>query len=307
MEKALQRYELPPRIGKKPKERIFEIDFLRGFDVFLMVLCHFCYDLGSQGIRDLFIVPSHVPSWVTSLSSFCESVFYSITVPNGWPWAGDLVNTHLFSLECAGAGLFVFLCGVSCAFSKSNFKRGLKLLYVAMGLTLVLYIGTHLGFLNATIIMGILHAMAIALIVYAIYDHFFGEWWQTYAAAIVLAIASGFVVWFGYQRTGYHAGDYFEWNHTLGDYWKILIGTARTGDDYFSPVLVTTGVFLGAVVGKTLYKDRRPLTPDWFPKKWAKPIIWLGKHSLAVYVFHQIVLYLLMCLILLPAGYRLNL
>lgn len=298
MNNAFANYNLPAR---KDRERIFEIDFLRGFDVFLMIVCHFAYDMG-PGIRDFFHFPASYPEWVKAMDRFGNSVFFAITQPGGTRWGMDSAVTSLFPLEVIGAGLFVLLCGISCSFAKSNFERGIKLYYVAMIITLFLY---AYGFfskhavmgVSPAIILGILHAMAFALILYAIFDHFFNKWWQTFIAAIVLSAGALYGVWYFGQSMN-------EWDYSLGDFWKLLVGMVRTGDDYFSPLLISAVLFLGASIGKTLYRAKRSYLPKWFPKKWAKPFIFLGKHSLEVYILHQVVLYLILAVMLYPIGFR---
>jgi uncharacterized membrane protein len=316
MDNLFATYNLPTRRNGQNRERIFEIDFLRGFDVFLMVLVHFTYDMG-PGVSDIFRSPEQYPNWVDAMNRLGSSIFFAITSPIGTYWGSDSVYTTLFPLEAIGAGLFVFICGISCSFAKSNFQRGIKLFYVAMIMTLVLsffdYFAYHTvsGFLvldgtkeavSPYIIMGILHAMAIALLLYALFDHFFNQWWQTFLAAAVLCFFSAFSLWYGYPN-GYMPS----WGYSLGDFWKLLVGLARTGDDYFSPLLISAVLFLGATVGKTLYKEKKAYTPKWFPKKWASPFIFLGKHSLEVYVLHQVFLYLVLALILWSSGFRLAL
>jgi uncharacterized membrane protein len=306
MDNLFATYNLPARRNGQNHERIFEIDFLRGFDVFLMMLVHFTYDMG-PGVSDIFRAPAQYPSWVDAMDRLGSSVFFAVTSPIGTRWGNDLVFTTLFPLEAIGAGLFVFLCGISCSFAKSNFQRGIKLFYVAMIMTLVLSFYDYFAYhkvigVSPYIIMGILHAMAIALLLYAFFDHFFNQWWQTFVAAIVLCFFSAFSLWYGYPN-----GNMASWDYSLGDFWKLLVGLARTGDDYFSPLLISAVLFLGATVGKTLYKEKKAYTPKWFPKKWATPFIFLGKHSLEVYVLHQVVLYLVLALILWSSGFRLAL
>jgi uncharacterized membrane protein len=306
MDNLFASYNLSARRNGKSRERIFEIDFLRGFDVFLMVLVHFTYDIG-DGIRDIFRSPAQYPNWVVTMQKLGSSIFFAITSPIGTPWGNDFVYTTLFPLEVIGAGLFVFISGISCSFAKSNFQRGIKLFYVAMILTMTLsffdFFAYHtLEGVSPFIIMGILHAMAIALLLYALFDHFFNKWWQTFIAAGVLVFFSGFSIWYGYPN-----GAMASWDNSLTDFWKLLVGLVRTGDDYFSPLLISAVLFLGATVGKTLYKAKKAFTPKWFPKKWASPFLFLGKYSLEVYVLHQVVLYLILAVILWSSGFRLAL
>ena len=84
-----------------PRRRIDLIDALRGLAVVLMVLHHLAFDL---------VAYAGAPLWL-----FTNPVF-------------DVLH-YIF------AGLFIFLSGVSSRFSRSNIKRGLKVLAAALLIT----------------------------------------------------------------------------------------------------------------------------------------------------------------------------
>jgi uncharacterized membrane protein len=281
-------YEMPLR-KKVNRERVFEIDFLRGFDIFLMLLLHFCYDLSA--INLFFKAPSTgALPWVEGMRSFGASVFLMIDIG------------ELFSLEFFFSGLFMFLSGISCSFSHSNFTRAIKLSYVALLMTLALEFADRFTGLNVHIYLGILHSLAIAMLLYSFVDHFWKSFWVDYGVGIFFTILLAVTL--------YLSNGPLDWADLTGvfpkDGWKLLVGMARAGDDYFSPMLTCALMFLGAVVGKTVYHSRKPLTPAWFPKKWATPILFLGQHSLEAYILHQPASILALWIILAPFGYRLG-
>jgi uncharacterized membrane protein len=281
-------YELPIR-KKVARERVFEIDFLRGFDILLMVLLHFCYDLSA--INAFFKAPaSGSLPWVKGMISFGGTIFQLIDFG------------ELFSLEFFFSGLFMFLSGISCSFSHSNFTRGIKLSFVAVLMTLALECADHFTGLDVHIYLGILHSLAIAMLLYSFVDHFWKSYWVDYGVGIAFTIALGLTLYYSDCAVYY---DYPVTNLPK-DGWKLLLGLGHAGDDYFSPLLTCTLMFLGAVVGKTLYRKRQPLTPAWFPKKWANPILFLGQHSLEAYILHQPLSILALWIILAPFGYRLG-
>src|SRR5574344_1365856 len=110
MEKA-QTITLPAfKSERHKKERVFEIDFLRGFAIFLMILLHGCcvfYDVGPHGMIRL---PDQQPNPenIERVAQFFLHVFGAIDYGNLW------------ILEFFFSGMFMFLCGISCAFAKSN-------------------------------------------------------------------------------------------------------------------------------------------------------------------------------------------
>ena len=300
-----------------PKEkgrRIFEIDFLRGIAITLMVLLHFCYTFG-YGPKDFYgIKIGQEPDWYIGLARFFRFVFCSITQSKGSSlidWgdkiAGMNAFTNLHSLEVFWSGMFMFLAGVSCTLSKSNMKRGVQIFLVANLLSMVLELATDI--LSPTFDMhiwcGILHALGIAIIIYSVFDHFFSKWWQTYIAFIVLTIVSGIVIWNVYASNQFMQSikpPFATLEELAKNMGELLIGTKRYGDDYFSPLLVTTAVFAGASVGKTVYRKKKSLLPSWFKTGWGRPICYVGRHTLFIYVIHQIVAALFLILIMSASG-----
>lgn len=300
---------LPKRGQLKSKPRVFEIDFLRGFAILLMVLCHLCYDF--MTIPSMFTAPaSGEPGWVRAVVSFGNKIFPTI------------VSGDLYSLEFFFSGMFMFLSGVSCSFSKSNPKRSIKLAFVAALMSVMLDGVTILsnGAFTIHIWIGILQSLSISMIVYSLVDHFFPSFWVDYALGIfftiilgiTLYVSNGPVHWKDLTNsiwnmdtlcTNGSCNKYSEWFLCI---FKIFFGLARAGDDYFSPFMTLALMFLGATVGKTLYKDRKSLISDKMPKKWATPIIWMGRHSLEIYILHQPALYLAILLMLMPSGYTLS-
>lgn len=290
MEKSLRRYQLVPRF-KITKERVFEIDFLRGLDIILMLIVHFVCDLG---MLDSFLNPPEVqPEWIVTMQLLCSSIF------------NEIVNGSLFFLEFFFSGLFMFLCGISCAFAHSNFKRGIQLAYVAVFLSILLDVADALFGLNSHIYVGILHALAIGLLIYSLVDHFFPSYKADFLCGILFTILVGITSYYycgsGAHLTNLDLANGNDWNQA----WKLLFGLARAGDDYFSPLITTSLIFLGATVGKTIYRERKSLIKRDFKKGWAKPFLWIGNKTLYAYVLHQPVFYAFLALFFLPFGYHL--
>lgn len=139
--KSKNNFFLPTRFFTK-KERVFEIDFLRGFDIFLMILVHATFTLGF-GATIVFTWPNGMPLWINKSIDFFRFIFVAITQPAGsasnaflMHTIGYSATTNLFSLEAFFAGLFMFLCGISCTFSESNLSRGMKLAFVSALMTI---------------------------------------------------------------------------------------------------------------------------------------------------------------------------
>ncbi len=116
--------------------RIWEIDFLRGLAIILMVGYHLLYDLGDFAGVEKFLIFST-----------------DLTTP-GW-----LIAQHLF------AGLFVFISGISSNFSRNNFRRMLKYLAVALLITAATYLFDP----ESAIVFGIIHCLAFSVLIYGFF------------------------------------------------------------------------------------------------------------------------------------------
>ncbi len=224
-------------------ERIWEIDFLRGLAILLMVAYHFGFDLVElAGVRR-----------VAGIAVDLQSGPFRIAV-------------------AFFAGLFIVLCGISGSLTRSNFRRGLKLLAVALLVTAASYVFSP----NQVILFGILHGLAVCILLY-------GATLEK-AGPIACLIASGAVF------TVSIAVPIILKNTPIRSDWLLPFGIVSdtfTSYDYF-PLLPWLGVFLaGAAIGKAFYATRRSLLP------WGRPV-WLvnaaGRHSLWIYVIHQPVL-----------------
>ena len=133
----------PADNAAEPRQRIWEIDFLRGVAIILVIGYHFLFDLGEfVGIRKFL-------GWSTNLSSVA--------------WT---IAQHFF------AGLFVLLAGTSCTLTRSNVRRGLRLLAVSLAVTVATYIFDP----ASAIFFGILQCLAVSMLLYGAAFEKAGDW-----------------------------------------------------------------------------------------------------------------------------------
>ncbi|MCL2408226.1 MAG: DUF1624 domain-containing protein [Oscillospiraceae bacterium] len=220
------------------RERIELIDTLRGLSVVLMVAHHFLYNL---------VYFLGAPGWL-----FSNPVF-------------DVLH-YIF------AGLFIALSGVSSRFSQSNVKRGLKVIALAICITVV----TH--FMDMPIIFGILHLLGFSMLFFGLTSRL----WDKipvkatpfiYAALIIASAlatahftpASNHLWMFGWPGPGFLSYDYFP---ILPWFFVFMFGTSL-------------GVYINA------HKF-----PAWFYKTYNIPVFpKVGRRALLIYILHQPILY----------------
>ncbi len=318
--KYMKKQRLANRFATK---RIFEVDFMRGFDIILMIAVHFCFAASATGLMGLLFDSSSASNGsIRAMNYFCGNVFDAIVVTSGIANPFGEGRFCLLFLEIFFSGLFIFLSGISCSFARNNAKRAFQLAYLAEIMTVVLIalsvtINNLEGHACAfddnsvscdiyrhspsiSIILGILQSMAIALIIYSLFDHFFNKFYQTFTAAIFWSIIAIVTAYFATNTTNGMA----HVARDARDWWKLLLGVARYGDDYFSPTQTTAVLFLGATFGKLFYSNKKSLLPEWFSGKWATPVLFIGKHTLLIYIMHMPIIYGILTIVYLAAGYK---
>lgn len=245
--------------------RAFELDFLRGFALFMMLLHHLAYDL-----RYLFGVDAF---------AFQES---------GW---------FLYALRPVFVSVFLAVSGICSTFSRSNARRGGRMLLAALLLSLLSW-GADLLFEGGLLIVfNILHLLALATILYAGLERLEGGRGHRtdMGDAVLVLLSLAFV---------------FAWRPlaeaTAPASWALLpFGLVPAGlvmSDYM-PLVPWLGFFLGGVlIGRIAYAGRTTRFPGaeagrTLPYRLSRPFRFLGRHSLWVYALHQPILIGLLSLV----------
>lgn len=247
--------------------RIWELDFIRGLCVLLMILDHALFDLGFVFLEQWF--PGGGEGLLPALCRFARDFYW-----------GHPLRVLIQPLVVLA---FMLVSGISCGFSRSNLRRGLKLLAVALLLTLATYaLDCALGYTDNFIIrFGILHLLAVSILLYGWISRF-GRW-PALTLGLALALAG---LWFGaHPLTAEGLLPYI-----LG------AGGGSYSADYY-PLLPWAGYFLiGGALTTALYRERQSRFPCRGQGRALKPLLFLGRHALAAYVLHQPVIYGLLLL-----------
>lgn len=230
--------------------RFDSIDALRGIAIVWMTAFHFCFDLNHfQYIRQ----------------DFYNDPF--------WTWQRTaIVSLFLF---CAGLGQAV---AVDQQQSASRFwKRWAQV----AGCALLVTAGSYFVFPRTYIHFGVLHGIALMLVIV----RFSAGWGRWLWLAGALALALKFIA---VQAHGaWPAADFLNdkpWN------WLGLISRKPVTEDYV-PLIPWLGVmWWGMAAGQWLLRRHRAVLAQPLPAA-AAPLSWLGRWSLSWYMLHQPVLF----------------
>lgn len=243
---------------EKRADRAWELDFLRGLALILMLTMHLGWDLRYEFRLDT--------------ADFLES------------------NWYYFWIHPLNLVLFVGVAGVCCAFSRNNLKRGLKLLAASLAFNLGTFLATKYFGIDCLIIFNVLHVLTVSVFLYCLIV-FLEEkaGLKSEAVSAVMLLAGLTVILMGPYIGTLEGLEEMWFLYPLG----VRIGNVPAQADYL-PLFPWLGVFLaGAVAGRTLYKEKKTLFPveNKILKGICAPVEFMGRHSLIIYIVHQPLLY----------------
>lgn len=266
---------------KKDKlaKRIIELDILRGIAVVLMMFDHLMYDF-------IGILPMVFKDYPFDLYYYAQAY---------WNWDVRIIVRYFI--------LFIFLgiSGICCSFSKSNLSRGIKLMIFAMLLTLATnIIGRFINDPDLMITFGVLHCIALSLILIGLLEKITSNKW-IYLAVGLIMVSVGLYLHISPEYGNYQ---YYDGVPMYQAILEQIVGINKYGGDCFPLFLHGGQIFIGVFLGKLLYANKKSL----FKKSKYKNnvLTFIGRNSLIVYFAHQIILPVLAGLVLLILGYSLN-
>jgi uncharacterized membrane protein len=258
-------------------KRIWELDFLRGLAIIMMVFDHFMFDF------------AYLPNYFSN--------FYEVNHPF-FNWLNDFARMYWNStLRFFGREFFVLLflliSGISFTFSKDNFKRGFKMLLVALvitGVTWIIDLTLNFGVL---IVFGVIHMFAVNTLIVALMRKYI-------KSEIILLFIGMLIITFSFIY-GFFTPTSTQLS--LTELPKIIIGINSYGADHFGILPYLGIILIGTVVGKTFYSQRVSLVPQ--VQLSSRNIFLLtGKYSLYVYVIHQPIVLGIVAIIAYSFGFR---
>ena len=267
-------------------KRVWELDFLRGLSILLVVWDHAMYDFARV-----------FSSWATGPSDFLRSTYR---------FAHEYIYGDLRFLW-RPAFLFLFFCtsGLCTALSKNNLFRGMRLWCVACAVSLVTFVAEAVSGEYAFALFGVLHCLAVCILSFCL------VYWASkgitalcaklgkreYDTSVERWVSTGLC----FALAGIFIALHFTYNVTLSEMTKHYayvisdskwIGLFVVNDkwwtaDYFPLLPYISFFYIGAGFSRVLYEKKRSLLPlvDGY---WNRPFCFTGRHSLIVYLGGQV-------------------
>lgn len=233
--------------------RVYFIDELRGVLIIYVVIYHLLYDIG------LF-------------SPTVESWLFSDTI-------------QMIRICCTGA--LIFISGISCLYSHSNFQRGIKTLGIGMVITLFTYLLAP----QEIILFGIMHFFGVSMIIYALCERILKR-----IPTLIGILISGFlflilfrIYYSEISLFGFVLAQFPETFrlHPFLFFLGIFPNSVYSADYY--PLFPWIFLFLcGSFTGRII-KEKK--APSLFYKKHSNFLTLAGQHTMIIYLIHQPVLY----------------
>lgn len=235
------------------EKRIHELDLLRGFLIILVMIDHLVWSI------NFYCFSSTQPF----LSAYWSSTFRSV-----------IRQIVLFA--------FMFTCGISCYLSRNNKKRGLILFFICLAITIATYALQNLSIFNGRVIKidcNILLVISLSILIFNVFSRLDNKNLWLITGVMMLFY---FFILLSEKMNPTVEYDHFRSILTCS-FNPIKAGYVA---DYLPLFPYIIFLFFGAIFGRNFLSKRQNL----FKKhEWERPICFLGRHTLLVYVVHEIV------------------
>ncbi len=237
-------------------KRIPELDFFRGLAFVLMFIQHAFFDLRHVLGQDVL--------------AFQDTAWFM-------DWLRPIIL------------LFILLVsGISCTFSRNNFKRAGILLLYALGVTLAFELVSYFGQMSMHVYFNVFHLLTVGIFLYAVItvrEKAVPEDARKDRISLLLLVFGVVCLYLGtaVERTPYLSHNYLLF---LG----LRAARVPAMADYL-PIFPWFGIFLvGAAIGRRFYRSRVTLLTPTAVRgmaTWGRPFNFIGRHPLLIYAIHQ--------------------
>ncbi len=236
------------------EKRIHEIDLLRGFLIILVIFDHLLWFLN-------FYIFHHTSTFLN------------------WYWTSELRNAVRQVVLC----LFLFTCGISCFFSRNNKRRGFLLFLLCVGITVATHLIQLMPMFNNRVIaidFNILGVIALSILIYCVFEK--------RSSKDLLIIAGILCLFYFFIIVSLRISDNTVY-YPFRSIFYCEFNPVREGyvGDYLPLFPYIIALFFGVVFARKVYSNKQSL----FKRKgnWEKPICFLGRHTLIIYIAHEVI------------------
>ena len=232
--------------------RFDAVDALRGLAMVWMTVFHFCFDLTQFG--------------------YFKQDFYRDPI---WTWQRTLILS-LF-LFCAGMGQAIAVA------QKQSWPRFWRRWGQVVGCALGVTAGSWLMYPQSFIYFGVLHGIALMLIIVRLTTRWGGWLWGLGA----MAMAMKFIVVYAIETSA--TAEFIHLLNASALNWLGLITLKPITEDYV-PLLPWLGVMWWGVAAGTWLTRSGAASMSWRLPPYFSPLVKIGRWSLSYYMLHQPVL-----------------
>ncbi len=215
--------------------------------------------------------------------------FLSVYMMFGFDFA-DKLFVFFTPVEPVFAGGFILLSGMMCGFSRSNLKRGVALALISAAMTgVTLWLSSYVG--DVQILFGILHLLSFSMIFCGLFNFILKRINRWVGLLVSLSL---FILTYGFDW----GGDILGLSNLLpqsimNSEYLFPFGIIQPGfysADYFS-IIPWFFLFLA---GYYLFKFHliERFEKIFLPSR-IKPLAFLGRHALIIYILHQPLIYII--------------
>ncbi len=168
---------------------------------------------------------------------------------------------------------FLFIAGVSLVLAHDNhpqWRPFWRRFAIIVGAAALVSAGTYVAFPKSFVFFGILHCIAAASLLSA---PFLFLPWQASLAAAALAGVAPFIA----------SNSFFD----TWPWWWTGLSTFEPATNDYRPLLPWLGAMLLGVAATQALRERSLISYGSDKQRGSAPLVWLGRHSLALYLIHQ--------------------
>ena len=262
------------------KERVWEIDALRGYLIICLLAWHLYLTVDAFCINGYYHINSY--RWVEITDPMRiffnwgdDGIIHKVFM------GGDSSYTLQFRI---GVDVFFIISGISCMFSRHNLKRAIKTLIAGIFIAVFTYgLSIWTGDPTRFIRFGALMCYAFCQFFYVILFEKMKNRWLI-ICTIPIFLIGYYIRYVGVAATRLPL--------------LYIFGVPQIGDQSsdFWPILPMLGWFLlGVVIGRKYYSEKKTRLPYKLPDKLTKPLQFLGRYSGIIYVSHIVIYTAVFC------------